>query len=461
MKYDIYQQNVITSKEENIMVVAGAGSGKTAVIVGRIEYLIDILKVDPKSITILSYTKKAVEELKERVKCDEVNICTIHSLAYTICKESLRQNLKIITNNIQLEIVEYYFKNIISNYDKKIINSYFENQKALKDTIIKLISSDNNILIDTKNSKGKFLDNLFHKILSYYEKIKKINDYYDYKDLLKMAIKHFKDLNLSIKYLLVDEYQDLTDLKYEFIKEIKTTTSANLLVVGDDAQSIYRFNGSNINIFYSFEKDFEKVRIYRLKYTYRFSKELIEITSRFIENNKRQLKKELLSTKELKNPVIIKYCGSYERKAFVLEKIINNISETNKILILGRYNFDIKFILTNPNFIFQKNINKIKYLKNLNYDITYLTVHSAKGLGFDEVIIINNENTLYGFPSKVVNNIIKENMKELVFEERRLFYVALTRTKNHVYCLVNLWHQSKFIKELKKIINIRSKQKIT
>lgn len=457
MKYDIYQQNVITSKEENIMVIAGAGSGKTAVIVGRIGYLIDVLKVNPKSITVLSYTKKAVEELKERVKCDEVNICTIHSLAYAICKESLGQNLKIITNNIQLEIVEYYFKNILSQYDKKMIDGYFENQKSLKDTIIKLISSDSNIIIDTKSSKGKFLDNFFHKILSYYETIKKTNNYYDYKDLLKIAIKHFKYLGLSVKHLLVDEYQDLTDLKYKFIKEIKTVTNANLLVVGDDAQSIYRFNGSNINIFYNFEKDFEKVKIYRLKFTYRFSKELIEITSRFIENNNRQLKKELLSTKELNNPVIIKYCVSNNRKALALEKIIDSMSETNKILILGRYNFDIKLVLKNSNFIYQKNTNKVKYLKNPNYDITYLTVHSAKGLGFDEVIIINNENTIYGFPSKVTNNIVKENMKELIFEERRLFYVALTRTKNHVYCLVNIWHQSKFIKELKKIIKAKRK----
>lgn len=82
-----------------------------------------------------------------------------------------------------------------------------------------------------------------------------------------------------------------------------------------------------------------------------------------------------------------------------------------------------------------------------------MTIHSSKGLGYDEVIIINNEKTTYGFPSNITkDNILKENKKKITEEERRLFYVALTRTKNHVYLLVNLFKPSIFIKELKKIV---------
>lgn len=116
---------------------------------------------------------------------------------------------------------------------------------------------------------------------------------------------------------------------------------------------------------------------------------------------------------------------------------INKNYKTGKILLLGRYNFDIKFYIGK---YFKCENGKIKSIKYPNLDITFLSVHSSKGLGFDNVIILNCNDEVYGFPAKQENTDI--------LEERRLFYVALTRTKNKVYILADINKPSLFLKEI-------------
>ena len=244
------------------------------------------------------------------------------------------------------------------------------------------------------------------------------------------------------RYIIIDEYQDTSYTKYNLIKEIKNKIDCKLFVVGDDFQSIYRFTGCNLDIFLKFKKYFKYSKIIKINNTYRNSKELISISGNFIMKNKNQLRKKLKSNKSINKPVVIIYTNNIKKDFKKLIQIIN----TN-ILVLGRNNNDIYKVLDNEVKLFK---DKIIY-KDKN--IRYLTVHKSKGLEEDNVILINLENSILGFPSKIENNkilnyVLNEKDNYPYEEERRLFYVALTRTKNYVYLLVNKDKESIFVKEL-------------
>jgi DNA helicase-4 len=271
----------------------------------------------------------------------------------------------------------------------------------------------------------------------------------DFDDLIIDATKCLKENNkINYKYIIIDEYQDISLIRLNLIKE--AANKAKIIVVGDDWQSIYSFSGSNINLFYNFRSEMEAKTLF-IQNTYRNSQTLINIAGDFIMKDESLIKKNLKSYKEIINPILLVY---YKNFIDDLEKIINNIIAEDgintKILILGRYNADINKI---KSYKFKINNSKITYIYNRKINITFLTIHASKGLGFDNVIIINFEKGEYGFPSsKKIDKFKKHYFKfnKNINEERRVFYVALTRTKKKVYLLVNKKNESCFIKEIKK-----------
>ena len=195
---------------------------------------------------------------------------------------------------------------------------------------------------------------------------------------------------------------------------------------------------------------FENAKVLKIETTYRNSQELVDVAGKFIMNNKYQIKKDLVSHKHNVKPVkIIKY----KNRKGILLKIINLIiKENGSIMILGRNNNDINNYI-DENFKVEK--DGIINLKNRSIDLRYLTVHKSKGLEADNVIVINMNNDKLGFPSqieedKILRLVNKSKEKFLYEEERRLFYVALTRTKNNVYLLTQKNKESIFIKELER-----------
>ena len=181
--------------------------------------------------------------------------------------------------------------------------------------------------------------------------------------------------------------------------------------------------------------------------------ELIKIAGSFVMKNKKQLRKKLKSNIHLDNPIQIIY---YNNKKEMFKKLVLKIyNETNKeIMVIGRNNSDINSVI-DDDFILNK--ENLVFLKNKNICIKYYTAHRSKGLECDNVIIINIEDKVLGFPSQLEENKILKyvlNQKEYYpyEEERRLFYVALTRTKNRVYLLVPNIRESIFVKEIKKLI---------
>ena len=303
-------------------------------------------------------------------------------------------------------------------------------------------------------------------IYNYYDKTIHKNMEIDFNDMINYAYKAVKSVKeenkfLNYDYIIVDEYQDISKQRYNFVRRLSDIFDSKIVAVGDDWQAIYSFSGSDVNLFTSFNKLMGYSEILKITKTYRNSQELVDVAGEFVSKNEQQFKKKLSSIKHLDKPIKIEYYNYLDEfsKNDVVLNIIKKIRDNYKdgnILILGRYNEDIDFLIDNVNF--KKGVNdSIICVPYSDIKIDYLTVHSSKGLGYDNVILINAINDTYGFPSQNVDNpligILNEERKENIEypEERRLFYVALTRTKNNIYIVTPFKPYSKrssFVKEI-------------
>lgn len=461
------------SNDKSILVVAGAGSGKSFTIIGKILYLIKKLNYKQKDILCISFTNEATQSLKDKLKKYniEINIYTFHKLALTILKDH-NIDYDICPPTLLEDTIDYFFNNIIPSNQKykKSLNiilgkTYSHKQlhklKHLIKTFISLFKSNNysisyflTILKKirfTINIKQYFINKniilLIINIYLLYENKLIENNCIDFDDMINKCntiINETKKIP-SWKYIIVDEYQDTSFTKFKLLESIINITNANFLAVGDDFQSIYRFTGCDLHIFLNINKYLKNTKIYKLLNTYRNPQELITIAGRFIMKNKKQLAKQLISSKHIKDPII-----SYETNDYIntLKTILLTINESN-IFVLGRNNNDINKYIDNE---YKKNNNEYTY-KNITFK--YLTIHRSKGLEANNIILINLEDNILGLPSKIkeekilkyVNNTKNYYPYE---EERRLFYVALTRTRNRVYMIVPKTNKSQFIKELYK-----------
>jgi DNA helicase-4 len=300
-----------------------------------------------------------------------------------------------------------------------------------------------------RSRQNLFLDFILPIIEKYDEKLKERTEI-DFNDMINLAT-DLVSQNKSIQkydYIIIDEYQDISVSRFELIKEIREISDAKLVCVGDDWQSIYRFAGSDISLFSDYGKyvgEFEKLLIER---TYRNSQQLIDVSAKFVQQNPQQIEKSPISQKSLENP--IKYVKFSRDSALAMllatiENIVTKYGRDSSILLLGRHGFDINEILDQDteNRIrqYNENTNEIKVIGFEDVNIKFITVHRAKGLEADNVIILNVKNDLYGFPNKLTDDpilslLLSEEEVCRFAEERRLFYVALTRTKNEVHLLI-------------------------
>ena len=467
MKPDKYQIKAINTKAKNLLILAGAGSGKTYTIVEKIKKLIED-GIKEEEILCISFTKEASNSLQTSLKRQniDINVKTFHSLGYDIIKKYKQINIvksKTLSNIIEKELKkEKHLKEItktnfitigkIDNIIVKLQNNIILNSKSkikLEDTLLRFINlyKGNNMnkndfqsfrKINKKNiydekERHKYFLNLTEKIIKKYERYLRKNNEIDYNDMINLAIKISKKKHIfNYKYIIIDEFQDISLNKIELIKEIQKQTNSNLMAVGDDYQSIYSFTGSNLSIITDFKKYFKKAKIRKLKYTYRNSKELLKITQKFICKNPYQIKKNLKSNKKNKYPITIYY---YKDNIKEIWSEIEKIVDKEKTIILGRNN---------------KDQNMLPYIKN---NMKYLTIHKSKGLESENTIIINLENKYDSIPSKIEENeylkYVKPEIDNFKYsEERRLFYVALTRCKSNNILLVKKDNPSIFISEL-------------
>lgn len=265
------------------------------------------------------------------------------------------------------------------------------------------------------------------------------------------------------KYVIIDEFQDISIARYKLIKAIIEQTGAHLLCVGDDWQSIYRFSGSDLSVFTGFEKAFGYSQIMRIEKTYRNSQELIDSAAAFITKNPMQMKKALRSDKRLLTPLnfFVYQWKPYSAIAEAIETIIKKYGKDKSILLLGRTKYDKNTLMESTLFTTRRKESKdlLVYRNNPDVEIEFMTVHKSKGIESDNVIILNFNNSLLGFPNKIADDPILELTLSsadtfLYGEERRLLYVAMTRTRNEVFFVTDSTHPSEFLHDFEEDSNV-------
>lgn len=309
-----------------------------------------------------------------------------------------------------------------------------------------------------------FLD-IAEEVYYHYQTTLKQRNQIDFADMINDA--HFylqeiesQHITLPYKYIIIDEFQDIARQRFNLTKRLSEITKAKVVAVGDDWQSIYAFSGSDITLFTRFLQLMGAGTELKITHTYRNSQELIDIAGGFVQKNSAQIRKQLLSPKHLENPIIIepfddsvKMMVSLSNKVEeIIGKIIDEFGIKSSILLIGRYNYDMYKLYRTGKFT-ELSGNRVKSENYPNANITFMTAHSSKGLGYDNVVLINMFEGKFGFPCQIEDDpIIKLVMHEdrsMPFaEERRLFYVAMTRTKNRVYIATPKHKPSRFLVEL-------------
>ncbi len=460
-KLDEFQMQLLYSTH-NAIVIAGAGAGKTLTIIGKINYLIKYQNILPNQILVISFTNASVNDIKQKLN-EEIDVFTFHKLAmkilelnninYKLCSSSLlsyiiQEYLNTCEINIQKIILK--FLNLNMSYHNFIKSKYFNSFCNLILTFINLWKTNNLKFEDIPLKKYKSIEKkillLAFNIYNIYIKEKNSNRLYDFDDLIiKASSIHTK---CDYKYIIIDEFQDTSQIRLDLIKELSTYNNSKVIVVGDDWQSIYKFSGCNLNIFLNFPQFFSNVNIIKLVNTYRNSQELINIASKFVLKNTKQISKILISSKHTKTPLLFMPIND---KISSLKKVLTYYSSlSDDIMILSRNNKDILEYIDNT----FKYDNNVIYYNNKSFK--YYTVHKSKGLESEYVILLNCNNDYLGFPNKIENNplidkLYKENEIKYA-EERRLFYVAITRCKVQTILLYSKNNPSIFIKEIRRIV---------
>ncbi len=387
------QQKAVLSESNSIAIVAGPGTGKTKTLTSSIEYLIKNKKVPPDKILALTFTKKAAKEMKDRLQVKQKPfVGTFHALALYLLK--IEPN--IITKEQQLEIV--------TKQD------------------LKQISTSKNNLKDTELVK------------KYNQKLQELN-LKDYDDLLLMLYKELKIINLKLKidYVLVDEFQDTNPLQYKILRLLK---AKNYFVIGDPNQSIYGFRGTNEKIFDDFYKDYPDTLNFTLTKNYRSTPKVTDTYNLLFENKLTSVRQDLGEVYLLET--LNEFSEADWIVNFIKQKAggldLRDASEANA----NFSDFAILYRTHHFSRILQKKFEEsgipfqivggesatenqqIEDLIKINC-VTLLTMHASKGLEFEYVFLCGCEQGLIPYKKSDLD------------EEKRLFYVALSRARRGLY----------------------------
>ena len=373
------QKEAVSITEGPLLVLAGAGSGKTKVLTTKVAYLVLEKNIDPSNILAITFTNKAAKEMKERILNMvgaigyKIQISTFHSFGLSILQKhyeklGLSKNFTILDSDDSNVVI----KNILKDMN------YEENYRAIKS----IISNNKNALIDS-NEFERFVNNDYDEMIldiyKRYENRLKRNNSVDFDDLLMLPIILFrkypsvlKEYQEQYRYILIDEYQDTNEAQYLLAKMISAKYK-NICVVGDDSQSIYSWRGSNYKNILNFEKDYPDCKTVYLEQNYRSTKTIIEASNELIKNNVHRKDKNLWTDNE--QGVKIEYHTALNEK----DEAYYVIKEINKLVDEGV---------------------KLK-------DIAVLYRTNAQSQNFEKELVLSN------IPYKVVGSVYFYNRKEI------------------------------------------------
>jgi DNA helicase-2/ATP-dependent DNA helicase PcrA len=335
------QREAVTATEGPILVVAGAGSGKTRVITYRIPYLLFTGVASPENILALTFTNKAAGEMKTRASAlagNEYSLPLI-STFHAFCALLLRRHIQMLGYTRDFQIFDEEDQS--SLVKETIAELKQENRYGAKDVqyFIKWQKS--------RSESAEIYDPNLKSILDLYEKKLKTLNAVDFDDLLLLPLRLFSEQpDLCRRYqglyrfLMVDEYQDTNEVQYELLKTL-AGESRNVLVVGDEDQSIYKFRGARSENIQHFLKDFGQVKIVKLEQNYRSTKTIIKAAQEVISHNSRRIKKELWTDNQSGEPIEIYHAiDEYDEATFVTLKTMASLKQysPSEIAVLYRAN---------------------------------------------------------------------------------------------------------------------------
>lgn len=347
MGFNEAQTKAICHKNGPAMVLAGPGSGKTLVITRRVEYLIKKYGVRPEQILVITFTKAAAKEMRERfakiTKDDRfpVTFGTFHGIYYGILKWAYRMNASNIFSEEEKMML---LREVIAGMELEI-----EDEKEFLQGIASEIGQiKNNRLSLEEYESSNCSDQMFRQIYEEYERRRKLLKKIDFDDMLVLCYELFQkrpDIlqmwQKKFQYILIDEFQDINQVQYDVIRMLALPEN-NLFIVGDDDQSIYRFRGARPEIMLGFSKDYPNAKSIILDVNYRSTKAVVSAARRVIERNKNRYQKEIITVNEQGDNVHIQEVRHpVEESHYVREQIAKAVAagtEPSQIAVLYRTN---------------------------------------------------------------------------------------------------------------------------
>ena len=434
---DSEQSEIVYSKANNIAVIAGAGSGKTRVLTERIKYLIES-GVKPQNIVAVTFTNMAAEEMKLRLKdvegVEEAFIGTIHSFANRVMKHT-GEVYQIYTDEVENDLFNYLISKYADflQYPKYLA---FKDVKALYEIGQASKFEYDSFLTPSEKAEYRLFTRPFDKVE---EDLREYGEEYKYResvetliksrniltfdDILKKAKQYFEDNNVRVEYLLVDEFQDVGKLEYDFLRSLE---AEHEFFVGDDWQAIYGFKGGNCQLFLSIVNDPE-FEVYRLTKNYRCAKSIISLGDTVIKQASNIIPKQIEAVRDTEG--VISVNNKKNLDIFLAETFIKGQRKDYKDwFILCRKNEELFKVvktlerLNIPAVTFKREGLSLDDLKRLLAENTVkvLTVHTSKGLENKNVILYGN------FPVVCPPYFLNS-------DERKVMYVGVTRAENSLY----------------------------
>lgn len=353
VNYSKSQEEAIKHHKGPLMVIAGPGSGKTFVISTRVKYLQEAYGVNPLNIMLVTFSREAAKEMKERSiklkkESSKITCGTFHAIFFHILKKAYGENFsQLASEELRIEIIE----KLLLKHKGLNVNILENVNKILSEiSILKQERLNKDLFFSKTCSKEVFID-----IYEEYEKALKSLKKIDFDDMLLLAYELLsqredvrKACSNKYKYILVDEFQDINMLQYSLLK-LLLDEEKNLTIVGDDDQSIYSFRGANPKIMLDFHKDFKDVKRVVLDINFRSKKQVVETALKLIKNNKERFFKNIVSSRGSgKDVEIISFSNNIKQVAQIVEDIKSYIQlgyKYSDIAILYRTNIQPRLLV--------------------------------------------------------------------------------------------------------------------
>ena len=433
---DPQQRDCVYSTEKNIVVVAGAGSGKTRVLTERIRHLVEDLNVPTSNIVSITFTNMAAEEMRARLSdidtIGDAFIGTIHSFANRIMKES-GERYTILSDELNISL----HRELIGKYCKFLTEDRYLDYVDLLNQVAQGKIDESSARGFLNPSEFQELDKLEYNAEFVKEDVEKHTNItfgesiytlcqqrhiITFNELLRRAKAYFERIKATIEYVFVDELQDVGSLEYNFIRSLN---AENYFFVGDDYQAIYGFKGGNVHIFKNLVAD-ETFKTYMLTNNYRNGTDILDLADIVISQVDDRIRKEIVPTKADKGSVKIM---SKSQIVSVLQDLSFK-EDFSEYFLLVRTNKELYEMtekcsaLGIPYITFKREgMSLLELKKKMKKNaVKILTVHTSKGLEVDNVILYGN------FPVSMPFYRVNK-------EERRVMYVGITRARNNLIIL--------------------------